>query len=142
MAKQERFHTAYPGVFFIEGKAVGRSGTERIYYIRYKREGKLTEEKAGRQYQDDMTPARAAGIRAQRIEGKQPSNQTKREMDAKEKNRCTIAKLWDEYKANLAGGPNRSDLVILARPFGKNLRPSRIRKQLSRLDLDRLRITF
>lgn len=74
MAIRERFKTSYPGVFCIEGIAVGRTGTEKIYYIRYKRDGKLTEEKAGRQYQDDMTPARAAEIRAQRIEGKQPKN--------------------------------------------------------------------
>jgi len=62
MAKQLRLKTSYPGVFYIEGNATGRTGTERIYYIRYKRDGKLTEEKAGRQYQDDMTPARAGRI--------------------------------------------------------------------------------
>jgi hypothetical protein len=32
----------------------------------------MIEEKAGRQFQDDMTPARAVRIRAKRIEGKSP----------------------------------------------------------------------
>ena len=90
MAKQERFKTNYPGVFYVEGKAIGRKGTEKIYYIRYRRDGKLIEEKAGRQYSDDMTPARAAGIRVQRIEGKQQSNNKQRD---KVKSKITIDSL-------------------------------------------------
>ena len=142
MAKQERFHTAYPGVFYIEGKAVGRTGTERIYYIRYKREGKPTEEKAGRQYQDDMTPARAAGLRAQRIEGKQQSNQKKREEQAQLANRWTIERLWTEYCKHLPGGeatkPDTSRWQLyLQKPFSQK-EP----KEIVRLDIDRLRINL
>jgi hypothetical protein len=79
VAKQKRFRTNYPGVFYVEGKALGRTGTEKIYYIRYRRDGKLIEEKAVRQFTDDMTPARAAGIRVQRAEGKQQSNTQQRD---------------------------------------------------------------
>ena len=82
MSTMERFKTTYPGVIYLIGAAVGRTGTEKIYYIRYRRDGKLVEEKVGRQYQDGMTPGRAAGIRAQRIEGKQASNQQKRKEEA------------------------------------------------------------
>jgi hypothetical protein len=32
--------------------------------------GKMIKEKAGRQYQDDMTPSRAARLRASKIDGK------------------------------------------------------------------------
>ncbi|MBU1568802.1 MAG: site-specific integrase [Proteobacteria bacterium] len=142
MAKQERFKTSYPGVFYIEGNAVGRAGTERIYYIRYKREGKLTEEKAGRQYQDDMTPARAAGLRAQRIEGKQKSNQKKREEQAKLADRWTIERLWNEYRKHLPGGEaTKTDIsrwqLYLQKGFSQK-EP----KEIVRLDVDRLRINL
>ena len=66
----KRIKTKYPGVYYFVGTAIGSKKPERIYYIRYRKEGKLIEEKAGRQFQDDMTQARAALIRAQKIEGK------------------------------------------------------------------------
>ena len=43
------------GSIYIEGKAAGRDEVERIYYIMYRRGSRLIEEKAGRQFQDDMT---------------------------------------------------------------------------------------
>jgi len=78
MPRQQRQATKYPGVFFIEGTAKdGR--IERIYYIRYRQGVKMVEEKAGRQFEHDMTPARAARIRTERIEGKALSNEGRRE---------------------------------------------------------------
>ena len=71
-----RHKTKYPGVFFIDSE--GANGDERIYYIRYRRQGKMIEEKAGRQYQDDMTPSRAAKIRGRRIEGDELPNTERR----------------------------------------------------------------
>lgn len=66
MAK--RFPTKYPGVYYIEGvSADGKA--ERIYYIKYRRGGKVIEEPVGRQFRDDMTPARASIIRLKKIEG-------------------------------------------------------------------------
>ena len=99
-----RHKTKYPGVYFIEGSAVGSKRTERIYYIRYRKYGKIFEEKAGRQFADDMTPARASRIRAEKIEGKRPSNQEKRAILDEEKkaakNSWTIERLWEEYIEN------------------------------------------
>ena len=70
MPAKKRFKTKYAGVYYIES-SIGQTGKpERIYYVVYRRTGKLIEEKAGRQYQDDMTPARAAALRIQRMEGK------------------------------------------------------------------------
>lgn len=139
MAVVERFKTNYPGVFYIVGTAAGRSGTEKIYYIRYRRDGKLVEEKAGRQYVDGMTPARAAGIRARRIEGKQLSNQEQRDAKIKKAARWTIEKLWSGYSASKSRGPNRTDKCNwekhLLTAFGKK-EPS----ELVKLDTDRLRI--
>lgn len=75
MSKREK--TKYPGVFWIEGiSAAGKP--ERIYYIRYKKKGRSIEEPVGRQYQDDMTAARASLIRIRRIEGDELPNREKR----------------------------------------------------------------
>ena len=79
MPAQKRYKTKYPGVYYIQGKAVGTNKTEKIHYIVYRTKGKQIDEKAGRQYQDDMTPARAAGLRVEKIEGKQPSKSMKGE---------------------------------------------------------------
>lgn len=100
MACVKRFKTKYPGVFFIEGTSAGGK-PERIFYIRYFKGGKAVEEKAGRQFQDNMTPSQAARIRAARIEGKELSNQDKRDAEraerAAEEGRWTIDRLAAEY---------------------------------------------
>lgn len=102
MPKQQRFKTDYPGVSYIEGTAVATGKPERIYFIRYRRDGKLIEEKAGRQFQDAMTPARASRIRAERLEGKAPSNRAKREAvkaaKEAEAGRMTISRIWHEFE--------------------------------------------
>jgi len=59
----KRHKTKYPGVYFIQGSAIGTGKPERIYYIIYRKDGRLIEEKAGRQFQDDMTAAKAAQMR-------------------------------------------------------------------------------
>lgn len=93
MPKNERVKTSYPGVFFVMGKA-SNGRPEKIYYIMYRRGGRLIEEKVGRQYQSDMTPSRAAAVRTKRIEGA-VSNQERREEAAAIK--WTIDRLWQEY---------------------------------------------
>jgi hypothetical protein len=59
----KRFSTNYPGVYY---RVVMRSGhpnkTEKMYYASYYKEGKRIETPIGRQYKDDMTPARASLI--------------------------------------------------------------------------------
>ncbi len=73
MPKQDRIKTKYPGVYYIP------KGNEKVFYIYYRSNGKQIEEKAGRQFADDMTAAKAAGIRAERSKGKEPSNNARRE---------------------------------------------------------------
>jgi len=105
MASMKRHKTTKKGVFYIEGKPA-HGKPEKIYYIRYRIGNRLIEEKAGRQFRDDMTPARAANIRSKRIEGDQLSNQAHRdaEMAAKaaEAARWTIDRLWTEYRSQRA----------------------------------------
>ena len=136
MAAKQRMKTNYPGVFYIESKDVSGKRTEKIFYIRYRRDGKMVEEKAGRQYRDDMTPARAAGIRATRAEGKELSNTEKREK-AKEKI-WTVDALMEEYFShrpdNRACRTDKGRYTkYLKDPFGKK-KPSDIDK----LSTDRL----
>ena len=142
MPAQKRTKTQYPGVTFIEG--VGVDGKpEKIFYIRYRKNGKMIEEKAGRARQDDMTAAKANKVRADRISGAL-SNQERREAEEQAKKeaagRWTIDKLWNEYKANRAPGKGldvdtRRYEKYLKGPFG-NKEP----KELLPLDVDRLRI--
>lgn len=100
----KRIKTNYPGVFYRESKRIGGKGIEKVYYLVFKKDGKVYEEKAGRQYADDMTPARAAHIRAERIEGKRMSRKEIREAAQAKKqaevNKWTIDRLWAEYKNN------------------------------------------
>ena len=145
MAAKKRVKTKYAGVFYLE--AISAQGKpEKIYYIRYRKGGQMVEEKAGRQYQDDMTPARAAGIRSQKIDGEQQTNQEKRDADlaikAAEAGKYTIDRLWEEYSLNRTRGKgfdidtNRYE-IYLKEPFGKK-EP----RELVKLDVDRVRINL
>lgn len=100
----KRHKTTYPGVFYREADRIGAKGKEKVYYIVFKKGGKVIEEKAGRQFVDDMTPAKAASIRGERIEGKRLSRKdirgkAKAQKEA-EANKWTVARLWNEYKIN------------------------------------------
>ena len=78
MPAKKRHKTRYPGVFYIEGKSAGSRKTERIYYIMYRKDGRKIEERAGRQFKDGMTAAKAARIRIECIEGKRLSPRERR----------------------------------------------------------------
>jgi integrase len=140
----KRHKTKYAGVYFIEGKAIGSGKPERIYYIRYRKGGKEFDEKAGRHFQDDMTPARAAGVRADRIAGKQPTNKERRESRrAKKKAKAivwTVDKLWREYSATRT---RNKALTIDTYRYDKFIKPPFGKKQpheIDALSVDRLRI--
>jgi len=102
MPAKKRIKTKYPGVYYIESTTGQTGKPERDYYIFYRRDGRQTEEKAGRQFQDGMTAARAATMRAERIRRKQLSNQERRRAEKEatetEAARWTIDRLWQEYK--------------------------------------------
>jgi integrase len=144
MPAQKRHKTKYAGVYYIEGKAVGSEKPERIYYIMYRKDGRQIHEKAGRHYQDDMTPARAAGIRADRIAGKELPNKERREAIEAEKKakeaRWTIERLWKEYSASRT---QTKSLVTDTYRYDKFLKSTFGKKephQIDALSVDRLRI--
>lgn len=143
MPTMKRFKTNYVGVYYVIGTAIATRKPEKIFYITYRREGKLIEEKAGRQFSDAMTPAKASRIRGDRIEGKQLSNRARREKIQKEKTekagKWTIKKLWESYKENnrikgIITDQNRFELHI--EPVMGNKEPH----ELAPLDIDRLRL--
>ena len=142
MPRQERQKTRYPGVYFIVGTAVGKDKPEKIYYIQYRRNGKLVEEKAGRQFQDDMTPARASERRIRRLRGEEPSNTDRREEEQAAKdaaaNRWTFARLFDAYNEVRRGGkPDSTDKANFAHLADLHDKEPR---EVQPLDVDRLRI--
>ncbi|OPY84921.1 MAG: Tyrosine recombinase XerD [Smithella sp. PtaU1.Bin162] len=138
----KRFKTQYPGVFYRETKRIGDSGTEKVFYIVFKKDGKIYEEKAGRQFVDDMSAPRAARIRGELIEGKRKSRLKQKEEKKAIEDRWTIEKLWEAYKNNhhiLKG------LIQDECRFKKYIEPSLGKKEpleLVPLDVDRLRIKF
>jgi integrase len=144
--KQERFACGYRGVYYINGISPIDRKPEKIYYIEYRRNGKRFEEKAGRQFIDDMTPARANNLRSAKILGHEPSNQEKRERIKAEKTaeagKWTMDRLWEEYKAHKSvnKGFKTDDGrygLYLKEPFG-----AKEPHEIAMLDVDRVRINL
>ena len=134
----KRVKTKYVGVYYVMGTSVGTGKPERIYYIRFRKDDKELEEKAGRQYQDDMTPARAARVRAERIEGKRLSRKEIRQAKEAKKNIWTVNKLWKEYKRQK---PDLKGLVQDESRYQKYIKPAFGKKEpknLLPLDVDRV----
>ena len=135
-----RKKTAYPGVFFREVKRVGSTGTERVYYVVFKKDGKVYEEKVGRQYVDAMTPAKASRVRAERIEGKRPSRKEIREANKAKQMAWTIDKLWQEYKGQNFQLKSLSHDESRYRTYLKASFGDKEPGDIIPLDVDRLRI--
>lgn len=144
MPRQERIKTKYPGVYYIETN--GARGKEKIFYIFYRRNGKQIEEKVGYQYVDDMTEAKANGIRSDRIRGKEPSNEQRRETPKvaklEEAGKWTLSRIWDEYETNKA---NSKAICTDKGRFKKHIKPflgDKEPHEIIRLDIDRLRVNL
>jgi integrase len=139
MPKQPRVKTRYPGVYYIEGTSSnGRS--EKLYYIHYRKNGKLIEEKAGRQFKDDMTAAKAANLRTLKIEGDRPTNQERRDIQQESKDIWTVNRLWETYKTHK---PGLKGLVTDENRYCKHIKQilgSKEPAELTPLDVDRVRL--
>jgi len=140
MGSQKRNKTKYPGVYFRLSRRLGGPGKEKVYYVVYKVEGRTMEEKVGRQYQGKMTPAKAANIRGQLIEGRRKSRREKRVL-AKQK-RWTIDELWQAYEEGRSGGHSfLSDKHRYKKYISDSIgdkEPSR----LNILDIERIRVSM
>ena len=144
MPPLKRMKTNYPGVFFIEGTSPATGKPEKIFYIRYRKNGKMIEEKAGRQFQDDMTAARANTLRVDRVQGKQPSRQEARKQQEASKKaeaaRRTVDRLWQGYCAQKH---DSKGLKVDRGRYEKYIKPglgNKEPKEIAHLDIDRLRL--
>ena len=138
-----RIKTRYTGVFYREARRIGKSGWEKVFYILFKQDGKVIEEKVGREKAEKMTPIKASKIRAQRIEGELPSPKERRtkfqETLQAVRNRWTFDKIWREY---LASKPDLKGIVTDRNRYEKHLQPMLGRKEpkdLVYLDIERLK---
>jgi integrase len=140
MPTKQRNWTKYPGVYYMEGQGA-KGKVEKTYYVVYRRQGQLIEEKAGRERQDDMTPAKAAGIRAKRIEGKELSNTEKRRVEKEAKQRgnpWTIGRLWEEYEKTKGKYKSLLSDKYRYKNYLKNAVGNKEPQQIVPFDIDRL----
>jgi integrase len=133
----------YAGVFYVEAPRQGGHGLEKVYYVRYRKQGKLIEEKVGGQYRDNMTAAKAAGIRGSRMEGKESTNEEKRSAiraaKAAEEARYTFNCLWSLFEESKSANRTIKDDRIR---FQKHIAPllgTKTIPDLSSQDVDKLR---
>lgn len=141
MASRKRQWTDYPGVFYVETSRKGKSGKEKVYYIMYRRNGKQIEEKAGHQYKDDMTPARASRLRGERMEGDK-SNKERREAQKIENKKPTLDRLWLFYEQAHENQSSHPD--DLSR-YRKHLAPvfgDKTPDEIISADVDKLRLNL
>ena len=133
----------YAGVYFVEVPRSTGHGMEKVYYVRYRKQGKLIEEKVGGQYRDNMTAAKASSIRGLRMEGKDASNEEKRAAvraaKMAEESRYSFDRLWSLFEE--AKSSNRSIKDDRIR-FNLHIAPSLGTKSIPELtihDIDKLR---
>jgi hypothetical protein len=96
MPKQDRIKTKYPGVYYIA------KGKEKVFYIVLQiSTASRSKKKLAVNIANDMTAAKAAGIRADRSKGKEPSNNARRE-EIKATKLAEAGKdgLWTSYGKN------------------------------------------
>jgi integrase len=140
MPKQERHKTPYPGVYFILGN---RGKDDQIFYIQYRNPtGKMIEEKVGRKIQG-WSAAKANKERADRLNGRRPSNKDRREaIEAAKKmeaGKMNISRIWDLYRENQEGlksqAADKSRFTNYLKPVFGSKEP----QEILPLDIDRLR---
>jgi len=103
MPAMKRIRTSFPGVYYIISSYNKAGKQERIYYIRYRKNGKLIEEKVGRQYEDGMTAEKAVAIRSEcmvgnRLSPKEIRGQEKIEKEAPRQKRNKVEPVGDAYQ--------------------------------------------
>ncbi len=122
----KRIKTEKPGVFYRLGERIGGSGDEKIYYVVFKKDGKTYEEKAGRQYADQMPPAKAALLRSDLIEGRRSlkkervAKQKKEDLEANRQN-VTLKDTWPLYikaRKHLWSERHLADHIRIAHAWG------------------------
>ncbi len=138
-----RKKTDRTGVYYRLVTRAGGKGSEKMYYVTFKRDDKKLEEKVGGQYRDNMTPAKAARIRTDLIEGRRL---TRKEQEAQkeaqkkaEEGKPTLKKLWQEFEKAKAENKSIRDDRYRWEMHLKPVFADKTPDQLITLDIDRLR---
>jgi hypothetical protein len=139
MSKQIKRKTKHPGVYY--ALKAGRDGrAERVYYICYRKDGKLVEELAGGQFQDNMTAEGAAHLRMERLNGEASPKEANGEGFSPTEEVWTFDRLWETYKTHR---PGLKGLRTDENRYQNHLKPlwgEREPKSLTPLEVDRLRL--
>ncbi|MFP3983335.1 MAG: tyrosine-type recombinase/integrase [Desulfurivibrionaceae bacterium] len=139
----KRHKTDYPGVYYREISRQGGKGVEKMFYVSFKRDGKKIEEKIGGQYRDNMTPAKAARIRSDLIEGRRLTRkEEKARLEAEEKaeqDRPTLQNLWEEFYQAKSDNSSIEDDHWRWKAHLKPIFADKTPADLITLDIDRLR---
>jgi integrase len=137
MPKQRRNITRHNGVYYVE-----LAKKDQTFFIRYRKDRKLIEERAGRRSQG-WTAAKANRLRTERLAGKTVSNAEQRSSEIAEKelknNRWTFHKIFDEY---LASRPDLKGRANDIRRFNSYLEKDFAQKtpeEVSHFDIERLK---
>ena len=137
MPRQFRNYTRHNGVYFVE-----LANGDQTFFIRYKKDRKLIEERAGRRSQG-WTAAKANRLRTERLAGKTGSNADQRSREIAEKelknNRWTFRKIFDEY---LASRPDLKGRANDVRRFNSYLEKDFAQKtpeEVTHFDIERLK---
>ena len=143
MAKNVRHKDKqYPGVYYVEIKNSKDKVKDKIFYVRYRLDGKSIEEKAGYEKRDNFSFAKANLFRDEGINRKRKPNSVIREEKKELNNKWTISKLWEEYlsqNSNLKRIGTDKGIFnnYLDKKFG-NKQPS----EIISMEVDRLRISL
>jgi integrase len=134
----KRQPTKYPGVVFRETEQ-----GERVFYVRFKRAGKVVEAKAGGSIRQQMTAAKAATYRAQLIAGQAATPQEQREQGradkAAEQSKPTMARLWEAFRVAKADNKSLRDDFYRWRLHLAPVFAEKTPAEILTLDVDRLR---
>ena len=137
MPRQFRNYTRHNGVYFVE-----LANGDQTFFIRYKKDRKLIEERAGRRSQG-WTAAKANRLRTERLAGKTGSNADQRSREIAEKelknNRWTFHKIFDEYLASRPDLKGRTNDIRRFNSYLEKDFDQKTPEEVTHFDIERLK---
>ena len=137
MPRQFRNYTRHNGVYFVE-----LANGDQTFFIRYKKDRKLIEERAGRRSQG-WTAAKANRLRTERLAGKTGSNADQRSREIAEKelknNRWTFRKIFDEYLASRPDLKGRTNDIRRFNSYLEKDFDQKTPEEVTHFDIERLK---
>lgn len=143
MPVRKRIKTQYPGVYYVESTVAYSTKPDKIYYIMYRKEGKLIEKSVGRQSQNNMSPSRAHAIRSKTIQSAKAIKEIPQEIITKrgeEQERWTVNRLWGAYESQREKTQSLNVDISRYKLYLKDPLGNKELKDIVPLDIDRLRV--